>query len=325
MAKFREKQFGDIRKSVIKNIANPVAIGSLGVGLASYKVAKDNREENRRIRKESAINSQKQLDAMNRLTNALTGVERSMKDYKGPKPTVMPVTHLEDEEDGIVKLRLPKFLRPRRKEERSYTSPMLDNIIQKTWNGAMIGAGVGTLAGAYDGYISDDKKRKAKDRFSDAMDYVGAATLIGAGLGLLVGIVQGIDHKISGRNTYSGNIAEDIRSKLKSSGYVEDKDYTLNPKFANILKTRACLVVSRTSDDLKLLVNTVNDPELKKVTDEVVRGLPRTAVVTENLKNRFNELSISTLSKGAKDTAFVTRVAEMFIKRGMPVYIVEVG
>lgn len=90
------------------------------------------------------------------------------------------------------------------------------------------------------------------------------------------------------------------------------------------MKTKVCVVISRTADELGVLVNMANDPKLKSVSAEITKSLPVDAQETEKFSDRFNDLQISSYPS-SKDSVFVFSIVESFIKRGFPVYLLEVG
>lgn len=346
------------KKAALETATHPVALVGVGLSAASLATARANKRENEKIRRESAANSEKQLHAMNRLTTALTGVETSLNNYAAKKTPPPPVSDSKKTSDFI-----SKYLKSTKKpsvedkktsskksrykflgmfsdtnnmktfKEKQYTSPALDNIIQKTLKGASIGALIGTPYASikYVKAKAAGKKDNEENRpigwgdFSDSAKLIASTTITGAALGAICGMIQNLDDSLSKASANNNNLMDKIQKKLKQLGYVGNKDYTKDPKFANLLKTKVCIVISRSSDDLKLLINMAQDDKLKDATSEIVDRLPKTAVVTEKAGNRFNDFSVSTLSRGAKDVDFIVRVIEMFIKRGFPVYLVEVG
>lgn len=192
-----------------------------------------------------------------------------------------------------------------------------DNVVSGALDGAKYGAGVGTvLAGIL-------KTTKADKKVSPFL-VVGGSALVGAALGALAGKMKDNDIKKS-RINVGVRLFESVISNLEKIGFREGYDFTQDPKMANILKTKVCIVVSRSSSGLKLLVNMADDQKLKEISDRIKNSLGRTVMSTERVNNKFNELSITTLSSNGNDATFVTRVIESFIRGGYPVYIVEVG
>jgi hypothetical protein len=83
--------------------------------------------------------------------------------------------------------------------------------------------------------------------------------------------------------------------------------------------------MSRVSDDLRILINTVSDSKLKRTTDEVINRIPNVSVVNKKMTDKFNDITISTISDSSADASLVTGIAEHFIHSSYPVYLVEVG
>lgn len=192
-----------------------------------------------------------------------------------------------------------------------------DNVVSGALDGAKYGAGVGTVLA---GILKTTKSDKKVSPFL----VVGGSALVGAALGALAGKMKDNDIKKS-RVNVGVRLFESVISNLEKIGFREGHDFTQDPKMANILKTRVCIVVSRSSSGLKLLVNMADDQKLKEIADKIKNSLGRTVMSTERVNNKFNELSITTLSSNGNDATFVTRIIESFIRGGYPVYIVEVG
>lgn len=192
-----------------------------------------------------------------------------------------------------------------------------DNVVSGALDGAKYGAGVGTVLA---GILKTTKSDKKVSPFL----VVGGSALVGAALGALAGKMKDNDIKKS-RVNVGVRLFESVISNLEKIGFREGYDFTQDPKMANILKTKVCIVVSRSSSGLKLLVNMADDQKLKEIADRIKNSLGRTVMSTERVNNKFNELSITTLSSNGNDATFVTRIIESFIRGGYPVYIVEVG
>ena len=116
-----------------------------------------------------------------------------------------------------------------------------------------------------------------------------------------------------------------VIENLQKSGLVEGKDFTRDPKTANDMKTKVCIVITRNSGELKLLVNTVADAKLKTVANGMIKNIPNTATVNKKLSDKYNDISISIISDSSADAGLITGMAEYFIHHGYPVYLVEVG
>ena len=118
---------------------------------------------------------------------------------------------------------------------------------------------------------------------------------------------------------------KDILVNLKKMGFQEGRDYTRDPKVSSLLKTKVCLVISKSADELRLLINTVNDYKLKSITEKITSNLPTMSTVTEKVSDRFNEINVTTMTSNNGDAIWIASLAEKFIKEGFPVYLVEVG
>jgi hypothetical protein len=119
-------------------------------------------------------------------------------------------------------------------------------------------------------------------------------------------------------NDFVGN-GYAIQTKLK-----EGVDYTFDPKLANEIPTRVCIVLSSASGDLQTVINSKNDPKLKRVVDKVVRQSPGRVKAGEE-SNRYNEITITTEKNTSNNVKQVVSIVKSFVESGYPVYIVEVG
>ena len=192
-----------------------------------------------------------------------------------------------------------------------------DNVVGGALNGVKYGAGVGTV-------LASILKATKNDQKISPILVVGGSMLAGAALGALAGKVKD-DNLQKARTTAGVRLFDSVLDNLRKIGFKEGQDFTQDPRMANIIKTKVCIVVSRNSSGLKLLINTVDDPELKDVTKKIHGSLGRNTVSSEKINNRYNELTITTMSSNGGDATFVTRIIETFIRNGYPVYIVEVG
>ena len=88
---------------------------------------------------------------------------------------------------------------------------------------------------------------------------------------------------------------------------------------------KVCIVISKSSGNMQLLVNTVADTKLKTVALNMAKNIPNTATVNTKLSDKYNDISISTISDSSANIGLVTGIAEYFIRNKYPVYLVEVG
>lgn len=154
---------------------------------------------------------------------------------------------------------------------------------------------------------------------------MAGGVIIGAALGALAGMIMDVTDHITNKRSLNNRLLKDVLVILKRMGFNEGRDYTRDPKVSSLLKTKVAIVISRTSDELKLLINTVNDRKLKDITTTISKNLPTMSTITEKVNDRYNELNITTLTSNNGDATWVASIAEKFIKSGYPVYLIEVG
>lgn len=205
------------------------------------------------------------------------------------------------------------------------------SILSDIKKGALAGTAAGTtIAGGLKVLFRKGKEPDIKvpgklSNISQEAIIIGGGTIIGAALGLLAGTVKELSKVINRSATVDNRLMQDVIDMLKKSGLKEGKNFTRDPKTANELKTKVCIVVTRVSNDLRLLINTVADPKLKEVTNGVVKHVKNTSMVTEKLSDKFNDITVSTISDSSADAGLITGIAQSFIHAGYPVYLVEVG
>ena len=192
-------------------------------------------------------------------------------------------------------------------------------ILSDIRNGAAIGATVGTVVTRIPGF------KKKDNQWRSDLSIIGGGTIIGAGLGLLVGLTKDISTIVNRKATVDARLMHGVIENLKKDNFKEGIDYTRDPKIANDLKMKVCIVISKRSGNLQLLVNTVADPKLKTVTLNMAKNIPNTSTVNTKLSDKFNDISISTVYDSSANLGLVTGIAEYFIRNKYPVYLVEVG
>jgi hypothetical protein len=198
-------------------------------------------------------------------------------------------------------------------------------IVSSVKNGAAIGATVGTLATKLPIIKNLPIFKKKEDNWKTELSIIGGGTIIGAGLGLLVGLTKDISTRVNRATTVDARLMQGVIENLKKDGFKEGIDYTRDPKTANDLKMKVCIVISKSSGNMQLLVNTVADTKLKTVALNMAKNIPNTATVNTKLSDKYNDISISTISDSSANIGLVTGIAEYFIRNKYPVYLVEVG
>lgn len=188
-----------------------------------------------------------------------------------------------------------------------------------TIKGASIGAGLGTLVLPF-----LPKEAANKDNFINNSKSVGISTLVGAALGAVIGLIRDGEQLIK-RSRVDNRLMSFVVDGLKGQGFKEGFDFTRDPKKATQLKTKVCIVITKVSGEFSLLVNTISDNKLKNITSELVKNLPNTSTYTENISDKFNDITISSISDSSVTAGLVIGICERFIRSGFPVYLVEVG
>lgn len=194
------------------------------------------------------------------------------------------------------------------------------NLKTDILKGATIGTTLGGIATKIPGFRGKFEKGLGTD-----LMMVGGGTIIGAGLGLLVGLTDKLIDKVNRNSTVDVRLMKTVVDNLKRANFREGIDFTRDPKVANDLKVKVCILITKVSNNLQLLVNTISDSKLKSVTDDMVKHIPNNSVVTKQVSDRFNDITISTISDSSADAGLVTGIAEYFIRHKYPVYLVEVG
>ena len=201
-----------------------------------------------------------------------------------------------------------------------------NEIIDGAWKGGAAGLTMGTtLAGAGLRINNVPGAAKFVSKSDGPWPVLAAGTIIGAALGALVGTAKEINKYISQAGT-DNRLMKGILRGLKSQGYVEGKNFTRDPKTANLLKTKICIAFTRDAADFKILINMEGDPKLKSLSDKIIRKLPSSARARhQQASNKFNDIEIVTMSQAKSNIELITGLTTNFIEGGYPVYLVEVG
>lgn len=336
MKNFRQKNFEGITsklkraKNSIKDFyhKNPGSIITTGTFVASTS----NLAMNASRKSQDKAYQEDQLKAMKDLTGALNKVDNNLKTVAIEKPSEKKevkssfkfrrfFSKIEDY-NNMINFRKKNF-----------------SILGDTIHGASIGGSLGVIASGLGGKdakgiklpnfrgISEDKINSFNNSSSliKRTSVIGAGILLGASLGALVGLIKKGDELISQKSTVDKRLMDRVITDLKKAGFKEGINFTRDPHEADRLKTPISIAITRNSGELKLLVNTVIDDKLKSITKELIKNLPNTSVVSQEAKNRYNEISITSISDGSADIGLIAGIAERFIRNKYPIYLVEVG
>lgn len=313
MAKFKPKK-------VIKNIKNfykenPTAkITTATAGFSGTNLAINATRKN----KDEKYQKQ-QLEAMDKLTKALGGVNDTLKKTEElDKKTIRRRFFSNNNSNNMITFRRKDF-----------------SILSSTLKGAAIGGNLGLLSLPlgnknaegiyYKGSNPTFRKMNKLSPFSKRLGIIAAGTLVGAALGALVGTIKKSDEIISRKTTVDNRLMDRVVEDLKKTGFKEGSDFTRDPKTADSLKSTVSIAITRNSGELRLLVNTISDNKLKDITKNIIKNIPNSSAVSEEQKSRYNEISITTISDGSADVGLIAGICEKFIRNKYPVYLVEVG
>lgn len=153
--------------------------------------------------------------------------------------------------------------------------------------------------------------------------FLAGTTLLGAALGTLVGVTKTLNEKWSQKHT-NQRLTKPLERELKRWGYKEGQDYTFDPKKANEIPTKVCIVLSSASGDLQTVINSEDDKNLRNLVNKIVRQSGG-RIQTSTQNNRFNEITITTEKNASKNVKQVSSIIKSFVENKYPVYIVEVG
>lgn len=221
-------------------------------------------------------------------------------------------------------------------------------LLRNVRNGAAIGAGIGggvtkfllwnkNRGGKKEDaikvpvpHVSFKEKEKLISTRKITLDTQTAAiggAIIGAALGFFASAIKSTADYINKKNTVNDRLLPDVVKSLERSGHKEGMSFTCDPKRADMMKAKVSIVIYKYSDDLRLIVNTVNDNKLaaisKQVTDKIARS--SSSVYKEEVSGKFRDLKITAISDSSTDADYIAWVANTFINNGYPVYLVEVG
>jgi hypothetical protein len=291
-------RYKEAYKYVQKHPTLPISATALGISVANLST-------NAERRKDAEKQNKKQIEAMNKLSESMSKVSASFDSAEKRGAVIIK------EKDGTKK---------KRKFRIGYYSEMVDDI----FGGAAKGLAVGTMINGI-ALAATHKDKEGTWGVKRALKVAGYSVLIGAGLGLVLGVTKKIA-EVASRLKTNRRIINVVTKLLKKRGFEEERDFTLDPKTADLEKTKVTILVNKGNGDLKLALNVISDEKLAKVCEKIIRDLPDKSKSTQKESNRFNEIIITTLSGGkGNDAVLISDITEKFIRAGYPVYLIEVG
>lgn len=202
------------------------------------------------------------------------------------------------------------------------------SILSSTIGGAGIGGSLGSAVTIFRPRKekedeSEIDKKKAEKKYNLTLKLGGM--LVGAALGALYGTVKEISKRVNRNKTVDARLMEKVLQGLKASNFKEGVDFTRDPKQATQMRTKVCIVISKFSGELKLLINVAKDKTLEQITTQIVKNIPNTSNVITRTGDRYNDIIVSTISDNSADPGLICGLVEKFIHNKYPVYLVEVG
>ena len=198
------------------------------------------------------------------------------------------------------------------------------SIFSSTLSGAGTGFGLGMMYGKFRNRNSEPGQSDSGREVDE--NVLGIYGLIaGAALGALAGVIDEQRTRFNRKTTVDNRLMDTVVENLRKDNFKEGKDFTRDPKIANQLKTKVCICISKVSGDLRILINMVSDSKLQGLAKDLVKNIPNKSAVNERTSDKFNDITITTISDSSMDAGLVTGVAERFIHSGYPIQLVEVG
>lgn len=185
------------------------------------------------------------------------------------------------------------------------------------------GASIGGAAGTLSGIVS--KAAGNSTSLAGTLVYTATGSIIGAALGALHHIFKkGVDRS-NRQATVDARLMNSVVDDLKATGFKEGINFTRDPKTADDLKVRVSIVISKVSGELNLIINMIADDKLKDLTKDMITRLPNTSAVTSKVEDKYNEITITSISDNSANAGLIAGICNYFIRNKYPVYLVEVG
>lgn len=313
-----------------------VALSAAGVGLSAANLHANLKryKEDKRRNAEDIKYRDKQLEHLEELTRSINKLDKSIEN--------MPKAEKQEEKKPKKSsgFKLFKFLQKNNSYTKDYALngaalggtiamgalPFLpDKVGKRTDTKSKDKEGKDITTSTYEPTTKFGKKYNSMNSIVKRSLITLGGTAIGAVLGAIAGGIMDYANSINQKKTLNNRLFKDVIRNLVNTGYVEGRDFTRDPKMSNLMKTKVCLVVSKSSDELRLLINMVNDKDLAKIAKKITTNLPAMSTVNERVTDRYNDINITALTSNGGNATWVTSIAERFIKEGYPVYLVEVG
>lgn len=341
MIKFIQKEYNYFRKVAQEAKEHPIAATALGVTSINAATNVSRRHRDSKYQKEQLKSMKDLTDSLNHLDTRIKSLESAEKKKAPSKFRFVRMLQKDNSYTADYALKgasigagiggisllgnlAPKFLGRTIKEENVQKRDKDGNPIKGQFYKNTVEDGeVDQNSYWIKRHPNFTKKYNETSRETKMALLSLGCMAVGAALGAIFGAIKDSDKAINKRQV-NQRLMKNILDDLKKSGFKEGTDYVRDPKAADRIKSRVCIVISHDSDTLKLVINTRSEPKLKTISDNITRNLPSTSTVNDKITDRFNEINLTTVSSQG-DSVFVSSIAERFIREGYPVYLVEVG
>lgn len=205
----------------------------------------------------------------------------------------------------------------------SFGTDFLDN----SFKGASIGGALGSIASPFFVTAKNAANPTNYEWAKGAAKGAVSGIIVGAALGTLFGIIKNEAISRNRNNTINDRYLPKVTEMLLNRGFLEDKDFTRDPKTADDLKTRICIMVSRYSTDTRISINCSADFKTQQLIDKMINdlGLSRRVSIKKQGSDRFANIEMLKRTKIDEDVNLIKSISEYLMKRHIPIYLVEVG
>lgn len=201
------------------------------------------------------------------------------------------------------------------------------DFVDNSFKGASIGGALGSIASPFfvtaKNVANPTKYEWAKGAAKGAVSGI----IVGAALGTLFGIIKNKTILRNRDNTINNRYLPKVTEMLLKCGFIEDRDFTRDPKTADDLRTRICIMVSRYSTDTRISINCSADFKTQQLIDKMINdlGLSRKVSIKKQGSDRFSNIEMLKRTKIDEDVNLIKSISEYLMKKHIPIYLVEVG
>ena len=205
----------------------------------------------------------------------------------------------------------------------SFGTDFLDN----SFKGASIGGALGSIASPFFVTAKNAANPTNYEWTKGAAKGAVGGIIVGAALGTLFGIIKNETTSRNRDNTINNRYLPKVTEMLLKCGFIEDRDFTRDPKTADDLRTRICIMVSRYSTDTRISINCSADFKTQQLIDKMINdlGLSRKVSIKKQGSDRFSNIEMLKRTKIDEDVNLIKSISEYLMKKHIPIYLVEVG